>query len=90
MVRAVDQGALDKATDGASDGSGVMDQCTSEGAMDGASYGLGSNMRSNEWCKRWIIELCIIYTLKQYSSQLFKKLSHDSIYRNFTFRISTY
>ena len=34
----------------------TIDQEAKEGATDGANNGPGSNMRSDEWCKRWITE----------------------------------
>ena len=65
-MRAMDQGAIEGAMDGASGGSGRV-----EGAMDVASDGSQSNRtsdgcfkrlirdqkRSDRWCERWIREL---------------------------------
>ena len=50
-MRAMDQGAIEGAMDGASGGSGRV-----EGAMDVASDGSQSNMKSDGWCKRWTRE----------------------------------
>ena len=51
LVRAMDQGAIEGAMDGASGGSGRV-----VGAMDVASDGSQSNMKSDGWCKRWTRE----------------------------------
>jgi len=40
-----------------------MDQGAIEVGTDDASAGSLSNGKSNRWRKRWICELCIIYTL---------------------------
>jgi len=50
-VRAMDQGAIEGAMDGASGGSGRV-----EGAMDVASDGSQCNMKSDGCCKRWTRE----------------------------------
>ena len=63
MVRAVDQGAIGRATEDVIGGSGkerwivlAVEQGAIEGAMDDASNGSGSNRRSDGCCKRWIRE----------------------------------
>ena len=47
----MDQGAIEGATDVASDRSGAIGR-----AMDGASDGSGSNRRRNGWCEQLIKE----------------------------------
>ena len=51
MMQAMDQGAIEGATDVASDRSGAIGR-----AMDGASDGSGSSSRSNGWCEQLIRE----------------------------------